>query len=351
MMDGLIFCLFCLFSIFQATHQTSYPCDPNASCGCSQFPVNAYARIVNGEDAGYNTWSWAVSLEVGDYLCGGTIIDESYIVTAAHCLDHNLRPSDIKVHAGSLKVMEGTQRSVSQFYMHPSYNKAEHTNDIALIKLDRPLDLSNRDLAKICLPKIASTSEEYPVASTPLLTVGWGTLSSGGDISRTLQQVTVRAVGAETTYCQYVIKNPMLQLCAGIMPAGGKDTCQGDSGGPLMMFNSKQEWELVGVVSYGKGCGLPRFPGVYTRVSSYLDWINQTIQHNSPTIISTPWPTTKPTTQMPSPVTTTEKTSTFPAKSTTVNTQTTTDIVENSSNSIKINICFFVITLLFLFNY
>ncbi|CAF4194821.1 unnamed protein product, partial [Adineta steineri] len=65
----------------------------------------------------------------------------------------------------------------------------------------------------------------------------------------------------------------------------------------------------------------------------------------------TPWPTTKPTTQMPSPVTTTEKTSTFPAKSTTVNTQTTTDIVENSSNSIKINICFFVITLLFLFNY
>ncbi|CAF4347585.1 unnamed protein product, partial [Adineta steineri] len=209
------------------------------------------ARIVNGEAAGYNTWSWAVSLEVGDYLCGGTIIDESYIVTAAHCLDHNLRPSDIKVHAGSLKVMEGTQRSVSQFYMHPSYNKAEHTNDIALIKLDRPLDLSNRDLAKICLPKIASTSEEYPVASTPLLTVGWGTLSSGGDISRTLQQVTVRAVGAETTYCQYVIKNPMLQLCAGIMPAGGKDTCQGDSGGPLMMFNSKQEWELVGVVSYG----------------------------------------------------------------------------------------------------
>ncbi|CAF0902100.1 unnamed protein product [Adineta steineri] len=333
MMDGLIFRLFCLFSIFQATHQTAYPCDPNASCGCSQFPVNAYARIVNGEDAGYNTWSWAVSLEVGDYLCGGTIIHESYIITAAHCLDHNLRPSDITVHAGSLTIMEGTQRSASQFYMHPSYNTAQHTNDIALIQLDRPLDLSNRDLAKICLPKIASTSEEYPVASTPLLTVGWGTLSSGGDISRTLQQVTVSAVGAQTTYCQSVIKDPMLQLCAGIMPGGGKDTCQGDSGGPLMMFNSKQEWELVGVVSYGKGCGLPRFPGVYTRVSSYLDWINQIIQYNSPS------------------TTTTEKTSTFSTKPTTVNTQTTTDIVENSSNSIKINICFFVTILLFLFNY
>ncbi|CAF0787824.1 unnamed protein product [Adineta steineri] len=257
-----------------------YSCDSKASCGCSQFPVVTSARIVNGENAGRNTLSWTVSLRIREdgasYRCGGTIIDEFYVMTAAHCVDTIRNPSDISVYAGSLDVYDGVLRSASEIHLHPSYDKPRHRNDIALLKLDRALDLSSSNLAKICLPSAAATSGEYPVAGASLLTAGWGTKWSDGPTSTTLEQVTIQAVGAQTTYCQNIIKDPTVQLCAGTMPGGGKDTCQGDSGGPLMMFNSNQTWELIGVLSYGRGCGLPDYPGVYTRVTSYLEWVRAT---------------------------------------------------------------------------
>jgi hypothetical protein len=222
MIHALVFRLFSFFLIIRTTYQTAYPCDPNAPCGCSEFPVNTNARIVNGEDAALNTWSWAVSLEVGDYLCGGTIIDESYVMTAAHCVADGLKPWDIKVHAGSLNFLDGTSRSVSQIYSHPRYDEILHTNDIALLQLDSPFDLSNVNLAKVCLPNVVATSEEYPTPSTSLVAVGWGTLWSDGPLSKILQQVTIRVEGADTLYCRNVIKDPLLQLCAGTMPGGGK---------------------------------------------------------------------------------------------------------------------------------
>ncbi|CAF4132589.1 unnamed protein product, partial [Adineta steineri] len=217
---------------------------------------------------------------------------------------------------------------------HPYYDEVRHRNDIALLKLDRALDLSSNDLAKICLPSAVATSEEYPIAGTSLLTAGWGTLYSNGPASPTLRQVTIQAVGAQTTYCQNIIKDPTVQLCAGIMPGGGKDSCQGDSGGPLMMFNSNKTWELVGVVSYGNYCALANYPGVYTRLTSYLEWINTTIPYTptSPTTLTTTLPTTPPT-------------------QTTATKQTTTTVFDNSSSSIGINTSLFLSIILFLFKY
>ena len=216
------FHLFYVFSIVQVAYQTTYPCDSKAPCGCSEYPVTAYARIVNGEDAGYNTLSWAVSLQLGDYLCGGSIIHESFVVTAAHCVDHDFSPLDITVYAGSLMVDEGITKRVSRFYSHPNYDKVQHTNDIALLQLASPLDLSNVNLAKICLPSDISTPGEYPPENTPLITAGWGRLSFSGPDSPKLQQVTIQAVGAETPYCQNITTNTTVELCAGIMPQGGK---------------------------------------------------------------------------------------------------------------------------------
>lgn len=220
------FYLFALFCFIGATDQATYSCDSNAPCGCSQNAVSSNARIVNGENAGFRTWSWAVSLNIGGYICGGTIIDASYIVTAAHCLDHEIQPSDITIYAGTLIIDGGTTRTASRIYSHPGYNKVLHTNDIALLKMNVPLDLSSSDFAKSCLPKAAPSFGEYPAPGTSLMTVGWGTLYEGASTaSRYLQQVTVQAVDAQTTYCQSVIKNSTLQFCAGIMPGGGKGKC------------------------------------------------------------------------------------------------------------------------------
>ncbi|CAF1382818.1 unnamed protein product [Adineta steineri] len=338
MMHALIFRLCCLFLICRITYQTEYSCDSKAPCGCSQFPVVANARIVNGENAGRNTLSWAVSIKIqaneGYYQCGGTIIDDSYIITAAHCVDFIRNPSDISVYAGSLHVFDGVVRSASEIHVHPYYDDQRNRNDIALLKLDRALDLSNDNLSKICLPSTVATSGEYPIAGTSLLAAGWGDKWSEGPSSTTLQQVTIQAVGAQTTYCQHIIEDPTVQLCAGTMPGSEKDTCQGDSGGPLMMFNANQTWELVGIISYGRDCAVPDYPGVYTRVTSYLEWINTTIPYTptSPTTLTTTLPTTSPT-------------------QTTATKQTTTTVFDNSSSSIGISTSLFLSMMLFLFKY
>ncbi|UJR18147.1 hypothetical protein I4U23_005047 [Adineta vaga] len=285
MISGQLFCLLYLFSIIQSVYLATYSCDPHASCGCSQFPVNTNKniRIVGRENAGFNTLSWTVAIPQGEDLCGGAIIHESFVLSAAHCFKSNLLLSNLTIYAGSLKYRDGIKKTVSRVYLYPNYTITGFVNDIALLELTTPLNLSDVNLAKICLTNITSTVGEYPPAGTSLLAAGWGTLSSGGPFPDTLQQVTIQAVGAQTSYCESIITDPIIQLCAGTMPHGGKDTCQGDSGGPLIMFNSNQQWELVGVVSYGQGCALPKLPGVYTRASSYIKWIN-TIIHE-PNII------------------------------------------------------------------
>ncbi|CAF1125085.1 unnamed protein product [Adineta steineri] len=224
---------------------------------------------------------------------------------AAHCVDSVQNPSNISVYAGSIDVYDDVVRSVSEIHLHPY----------------RVLDLSSNDLAKICLLSAVATSEEYPIARTSLLTAGWGDKWSTGPSSTTLRQVTIQAVGAQTTYCQNIINDPTVQLCAGIMPGGGKDSCQGDSGGPLMMFNSNQTWELVSVVSYGNRYTLPNHPSVNTRITSYLEWIKTIIPNTS-------IPSTTPTTS-PWITTTTKAITPSSATQTAATKQTTTTVVDN----------------------
>lgn len=121
----------------------------------------------------------------------------------------------------------------------------------------------------ICLP----FSDEELTPATPLWVIGWGfTEQGGGKLSDTLLQASVRIIdrtrcNAEDAYQGEVTKE---MLCAGILK-GGVDTCQGDSGGPLMYRSDL--WQVVGIVSWGHGCGDPSTPGVYTKVTAYLNWI------------------------------------------------------------------------------
>jgi trypsin len=124
-----------LLSIVRSSHQTVYPCNANASCGCSTNSATV-SRIVGGEAASSSTWGWAVSIYlVNRFHCGGSIVSSSWVVTAAHCA-HGSTASQFTINAGSTIINGSTQtRSVSQIIVHPDYNSDIYENDIALFQL------------------------------------------------------------------------------------------------------------------------------------------------------------------------------------------------------------------------
>lgn len=158
---------------------------------------------------------------------------------------------------------EGQVRNVSKIRMNKGFSFNDLANDIALLKLETPFEFSDK-VAPIKLPfKGQETTGNCTVT-------GWGTLSFFGQPSDILQKVTVPVVPDDKcreSYGKDDIKDSM--ICAG---EAGKDSCQGDSGGPMRCGDY-----LGGIVSWGQGCASPGFPGVYTQVSYFIDWINENI--------------------------------------------------------------------------
>ncbi|UJR16200.1 hypothetical protein I4U23_003110 [Adineta vaga] len=268
-----------LLSSIGLSNQVSYTCNATAKCGCSKNSATV-TRIVGGEAASSATWGSAVSISIANsYLCGGSIISDSWVLTAAHCVIGQT-PSSVIIYAGSIQRWVGTQtRVASKIIVHSGYDTDTYVNDIALIKLTTPLTMSDIAINTICLPSVSSATlaaGEWPAAGTTVVAVGWGRLSDGGSLPTTLQQVTLQTVSYTASACSPFITDWHKHLCAGVS-GGGKDTCQGDSGGPLMMFNSNNQWVLVGLTSYGDGCAEAGKSGVYTRVAAYQTWLNETM--------------------------------------------------------------------------
>jgi len=270
------------------TPSTGFNCNPRASCGCSKNPVQINQRIVGGETARDHSWGWVVSIQPRrTQSCGGTVLSPSWILTAAHCIPNlyaNYATAYIYVGMNLLTdTLSAQKRGEWETFMHPDYNSRTHENDIALIRLHQPLDLTDPDVTEVCMPDRQTTT--IPSDNTSLVAIGWGTLFSDGSTTNDLRQVTVRAINELNPFCSTIIKNSVNQFCAGV-PGGGKDTCQGDSGGPLMEYDySLKQWKIVGVTSYGRGCGLSTSAGVYARVSYYYNWINSMM--NAPYVPST----------------------------------------------------------------
>ncbi|XP_047609346.1 transmembrane protease serine 4 isoform X6 [Phacochoerus africanus] len=226
-------------------------------------------RVVGGEKASVDSWPWQVSIQYNkQHICGGSILDPHWILTAAHCFWKHLDVPNWKVRAGSDKLGNFPSLPVAKIFITEPNSTSPKEKDIALVKLQLPLTFSGT-VRPICLP----FSDEELTPGTPVWVIGWGfTEPNGGKMSDHLLQASVQVINrtrcnAEDAYQGEVTEK---MLCAGLLE-GGVDTCQGDSGGPLMYHSGR--WQAVGIVSWGYGCGGPSTPGVYTKVTAYLDWI------------------------------------------------------------------------------
>ncbi|KAL1781648.1 transmembrane protease serine 4 isoform X1 [Sigmodon hispidus] len=226
-------------------------------------------RVVGGIEASVDSWPWQVSIQYEkQHICGGSILDLHWILTAAHCFRKHLDLSNWKVRVGSDKLDHFLSLPVAKIFVTEHNALHPKEKDIALVKLQSPLTFSDT-VRPICLP----FSDEELIPDTPLWVIGWGfTEQNGGKMSDVLRQASVQVI--DSTRCNaedaYQGEVTAEMLCAGI-PQGGVDTCQGDSGGPLMYHSGR--WQVVGIVSWGYGCGSPSTPGVYTKVTAYLNWI------------------------------------------------------------------------------
>ena len=234
-------------------------------------------RIVGGDKADIRQHPWQVALDIErGGLCGGSIIADHWVLTAAHCFDvptgagiGRVKAKEVRAKAGETNYKTGgTWMDIERLVVHPSYHPETRTfeHDIALIKLKSKIN------GRV-IP-LAPASMTVPVKQ-PLEVTGWGQTTEEGDVSRVLQKASVPL--ADTTVCNTKdsyngsIKPGM--MCAG-RAEGGIDACKGDSGGPLV-WRTQDGPVLVGVVSHGIGCARELKYGVYTRVSAYRDWIDQ----------------------------------------------------------------------------
>lgn len=231
-------------------------------------------RIVGGEDTNITEVPWQISIQTnsGFHFCGGSIIDPEWILTAAHCVSGS-SPGSMRVKAGvTNKNASGQLRNVAEIIVSPDWTgSVSNGGDAALLRLSSPLDLSGNTASAIAMATVADAPSHAP--GTTSLVSGWGTLSPGGSTPTILQSVNVPIVSnaqAEQAY------GPLTsdQIAAGDLVDGGEDACQGDSGGPLVVMNAPGGPQLVGIVSWGQSCALASHPGMYARVSSFVDWVN-----------------------------------------------------------------------------
>lgn len=158
---------------------------------------------------------------------------------------------------------------VANIKQHPDFQRRGFYNDIGLIELKSDVDYDDL-IAPICLPSEFDLKRDLSGYMATVL--GWGTLSYQGQGSKLLQQVSLPIWNNKDCDARYPQDISKTFICAGFL-TGGKDACQGDSGGPLMVSDKSGRWTIHGVVSFGKMCAQPEFPGVYTRITEYLDWI------------------------------------------------------------------------------
>ncbi|XP_053156081.1 anionic trypsin-like isoform X2 [Hemicordylus capensis] len=230
-------------------------------------PFDDDDKIVGGYTCQEGSVPYQVSLNSGYHFCGGSLISDQWVVSAAHCYKSRIQ---VRLGEHNIEEIEGGEQFINseKVIRHPKYNSWLLDNDIMLIKLASTAELNART-DTIQLPSGCAA------AGTDCLISGWGnTLSSGvnyPDLLQCLNAPILSDAECEESYPGQITNN---MICVGYLE-GGKDSCQGDSGGPVVCNG-----ELQGVVSWGIGCAQAGYPGVYTKVCNYVDWIHETVAAN-----------------------------------------------------------------------
>ncbi|XP_018583630.1 complement factor D-like [Scleropages formosus] len=228
--------------------------------------------ITGGNEAAPHSRPYMASIQKnGRHECGGFLVKEQWLMSAAHCFREGTEGVKIVLGAHSLKEPEQSKQefTISELHSHPDFNTDNYDSDIALVKLDRPAVLS--DAVKTLELQQAGGREPQP--EEEVSAAGWGSTNNRGSRPDKLQEVFVEVM-LPTLCCRsdyYSTKFTANMMCAARRQ---KDTCDGDSGGPLLY-----KGVAVGVTSNGgKKCGTSRKPGVYTIISKFTAWINKIIQ-------------------------------------------------------------------------
>ena len=254
-------------------------CVPHPDDVDSQEIGQGRERIVGGQGVNITDLPWQVSIwsRFGGHFCGGSVISEDWVLTAAHCMEGS-SPNNTIVIAGISRQSQansGQVRLAAEINVFPGFITPERGRDIALIRLSDPLDLSVPEVQAIGLmsPELAAQGLTSP--GNNAIVSGWGALSSNGGSPDQLQAVVLPLISnAEANAAYRSVRITDDQLGAGLLGTGGRDSCQGDSGGPLAVSDgSGNGLLLAGVVSWGFGCASARFPGMYARVSAFQSWI------------------------------------------------------------------------------
>jgi len=293
------------------------------TCGCA--PVSSSNRIVGGKEVNpkgklpyqvyFNPCKCNSDGMCRCGMCGGTIVNKKFVITAAHC--YNSMFTDLRVIVGEHNLCDGVNEGgkvikVKKITLHPDYNSRTVDNDIAVLELAEDLTFTDK-IKPACLP--SSETKDYSGSASTIS--GWGgTIGYGRNEQQpqqpkqcTLKETIVKLISSSDPMCSKLpglATSSKIKLCAF---AKDTDTCQGDSGGPLTVPENGK-YTLVGVVSYGWGCASST-PGIYARVQGFLPWIKNLISSGEcsgsssgssggATTTTTAKPTTaKPTTAKP----------------------------------------------------
>lgn len=279
-MKGLLI-LVALFAYAQSQQYGTDIVNPEG-CGKRLYEIRQQPepKISGGYESIVGDWGWMVAILLyGRHNCGGSLINNQWILTAAHCAEYsaNFLTINIGHHNNVNREAWSVQRKVVKIIVHEKYSSNRYDNDIALMKLDSPVTYSDY-IVPACIPTTASDNGgETGIAS------GWGRVSGSGPVSPILLEVKLPILDRNRCKSQWSQVNLDLEFCAGVR-GGRVDVCGGDSGGPIHLkarnpnLSTRGSWDVIGATSWGSSNCLDG--SVFVHIGAFYDWVVAKVKNN-----------------------------------------------------------------------